>query len=279
MDRPLERADPSGSPYRTPGERPSPPEPKPEDDLGPERSVHRARIGRALVLPGFLVVTILAVGAAMVPALGWTALGIVLPFAAAGGAVFAIGPLRLRNVCVILHQRGLVVSSRRTRDVISFSAVRDVWWDGLSAYTYGASIAGLRLVDEHSRRHLVPLGLERADEGIENQDRGPNHAAGADGVKAVIASLHSAFSDFRLTIEDVTVAGAVVWTRNVATGTHDGPFMGNPPTGRSIRIDVFDVLRVVDGKIVEHWGVPDRLGVLIQIGALGPPAPQAAGRG
>ena len=50
--------------------------------------------------------------------------------------------------------------------------------------------------------------------------------------------------------------------------------MGHAPTGRPIRIDVFDVLRVVDGKIVEHWGVPDRLAVLLQIGALQPPSPR-----
>ena len=91
----------------------------------------------------------------------------------------------------------------------------------------------------------------------------------------MIASLRHGFSDFRLTIEDLVVAGDTVWTRNVATGTHDGPFAGNAPTGRPIRIDVFDVLRVVDGRVVEHWGVPDRLRVLMQIGAMRP-APQAA---
>jgi predicted ester cyclase len=68
------------------------------------------------------------------------------------------------------------------------------------------------------------------------------------------------------------VCGDSVWTRNVATGTHEGPFMGHAPTGRRMRIDVFDVLRVADGRIVEHWGVPDRLGALLQIGAARPPA-------
>lgn len=43
--------------------------------------------------------------------------------------------------------------------------------------------------------------------------------------------------------------------------------MGRPPTGLPMRIDVFDVLRIVDGKVVEHWGVPDRLGLLVQLGA------------
>ena len=92
----------------------------------------------------------------------------------------------------------------------------------------------------------------------------------------MIASLKRAFSDFHLEIQDLTVAGDTAWARLVATGTHDGPFMGQPPTGRRFRADVFDVVRVVDGRMVAHWGVPDRLGVLRQLGLLQPPATRAA---
>jgi predicted ester cyclase len=56
------------------------------------------------------------------------------------------------------------------------------------------------------------------------------------------------------------------------SGTQDGVFMGNPPTGKRMRIDVFDLLRVADGRIVEHWGVPDRLRALFQLGHARPPA-------
>lgn len=106
---------------------------------------------------------------------------------------------------------------------------------------------------------------------VEHQDFGPDHAGGAAGVRAVIASLRSAFSDFHLTIEDVAVHGDAVWLRMVATGTNDGSFMGHPATGRRIRAQVFDVVRVRDGQVVEHWGVPDRLGVLFQLGHVRPP--------
>jgi len=134
-----------------------------------------------------------------------------------------------------------------------------------------------RLIDEGFSQGRLEVADELvADDCIEHQNFGPNHAPGAAGVKAVIASLRRACSDFTLTIEDLTVAGDVVWTRNVATGTHDGPFMGNPPTGRTMRIDVIDILRVVDGRIVEHWGVPDRLGALVQIGAMQPPGSRTA---
>ena len=86
-----------------------------------------------------------------------------------------------------------------------------------------------------------------------------------------MTSLRRAFSDFKLEIEDMVVAGDTVWTRNVATGTNDGPYMGHPPTGRSFRIYVFDVMRVFGGRVVEHWGVPDRAGVLLQLGAISRP--------
>ena len=135
-----------------------------------------------------------------------------------------------------------------------------------------------RLIDEGFSQGRLEVADELiADDMLEHQAFGPDHAAGAEGVKAVISSLRRGFSDFRLTIEDLVVSGDVVWTRNVATGTNDGPFAGNPPSGRPIRIDVFDVLRVVDGRIVEHWGVPDRLTALFQTGGMPAPAMQPVG--
>ena len=123
-----------------------------------------------------------------------------------------------------------------------------------------------RLLEEgfSQGRTAVVDDLVAAD-SVEHQLREPGHPVGPAGVKAVIASLRRAFSDFRLTVEDLAVAGEVVWTRNLATGTHDGPFRHLPPTGRRISITVFDVMRVADGRIVEHWGLPDHLTLLSQI--------------
>ena len=128
-----------------------------------------------------------------------------------------------------------------------------------------------RLIDQgFSQGRLEVCDEIISNDIVEHQDYGPNHAAGPAGVRAVITSLRRAFTDFNLTIEDLVVAGDTVWIRNVATGTNDGPYMGQPPTGRRFRVHVFDVLRVVDGRVVEHWGVPDRLGVLVQLGSLAP---------
>ncbi len=135
-------------------------------------------------------------------------------------------------------------------------------------------------------RRLIEEGfnqgnLDVADELIspdlvEHQNFGPNHAPGAEGVKAVIASLRRAFSDFHLAIDDLAVDGDTAWLRMTGTGTNDGPFMGHPPTGRAMRTDVFDALRVENDSLVEHWGVPDRLGILLQLGLAQPPTHASA---
>jgi len=107
---------------------------------------------------------------------------------------------------------------------------------------------------------------------VEHQNFGSRHAPGAEGVKTVIASLHRAYSDFRLEIEHLAVDRELVWLHMKGSGTNDGSFMGNPPTGGEMRIDVFDLLRIREGRLVEHWGVPDRLEALFQLGLARPPA-------
>jgi predicted ester cyclase len=124
----------------------------------------------------------------------------------------------------------------------------------------GFNAANLDVCDE-----LVAASL------VEHQEFGPGHAPGAEGVKAVIASLHRAYAGFRLAIEHLAVDGGLVWLHMKGSGIHDGPFMGYAPTGRAMEIDVFDLLRVEDGRIVEHWGVPDRLSALLQLGLVGAP--------
>ena len=111
-----------------------------------------------------------------------------------------------------------------------------------------------------------------APDMVEHQHFGPDHARGPEGVKSVMTSLRRAFSDFHLEIEDLAVDGDTVWLRMTGTGTNDGSFMGHPPTGRTMRTPVFDAIRVENGLIVEHWGVPDRLDTLFQLGLARPPA-------
>jgi predicted ester cyclase len=94
--------------------------------------------------------------------------------------------------------------------------------------------------------------------------------SGADALqhlKAAIADVHRAVPDMTFTIEDSVTRGDTIWARVRARGTATGPFFG-PPSGRPVDITVIDVARVVDGRIVEHWGVPDRFALLAQTGVL-----------
>ena len=95
------------------------------------------------------------------------------------------------------------------------------------------------------------------------------------GLKEDIQFLRTAFPDFHLTIEDMVAEGDKVWIRMTARGTNRGPFMG-PPTGKSMTITVMDICRFENGKIVEHWGVPDRFAVMAQLGLLPRPKEQHA---
>jgi predicted ester cyclase len=86
-------------------------------------------------------------------------------------------------------------------------------------------------------------------------------------VKAAIRDVHGAFPDISFTIEDSAESGDIIWVRVRGRGTATGPFFG-PPSGRPVDFTVIDVARIADGRIAEHWGVPDRFAVLAQTGVL-----------
>lgn len=88
-----------------------------------------------------------------------------------------------------------------------------------------------------------------------------------EGMQGDIQFLRRAFPDFHLTIEETVAAGDKVWLRMTARGTNRGGFMG-PPNGKHFEIAVFDELKFRDGKIVEHWGSPDRFALLAQLDLL-----------
>ena len=92
-----------------------------------------------------------------------------------------------------------------------------------------------------------------------------------EGVKKAIHSLHKAFSDFSMVIEDMVAYDGKVWGRMTARGIQTGQFGPMPPTGKRIEITVIDIMRFKDGKLIEHWGVPDRLAAMEQLGMKPPP--------
>lgn len=130
-------------------------------------------------------------------------------------------------------------------------------------------------------RRLIGRGFSDGDVDVVDEVVAPGcvehqrgNKPGAEGAKQVMRTLHTWFSEFELTIEEITARDDMVWSRNVARGVNTGSIMGFPPTGKRVQVDVFDVVRLENGKVVEHWGVADQLGLLIQLGLL--PRPQVA---
>jgi predicted ester cyclase len=92
-----------------------------------------------------------------------------------------------------------------------------------------------------------------------------------DGVKQFYSGLWHAFPDLRITIEDMVGEGDSVAWRLTANGTHESEFRGVPPTGTEVTFAAQYIFRFRNGKIVERWTNLDRLGVMVQLGAI--PAP------
>ena len=77
-----------------------------------------------------------------------------------------------------------------------------------------------------------------------------------------------AFPDLHITVEDLIEEGDKVVSRNTVTGTHQGEYMGLPPTGKSITYNEIFIVRFVNGRIAETWGVVDVLSQMNQLGLI-----------
>ncbi len=107
---------------------------------------------------------------------------------------------------------------------------------------------------------------------ITDHDPAPGQGPGLEGVKQYFSSLHTAFPDFQMNVDFMVAEEDKVVARVSVSGTHQGEFLGIDPTGSRVAITGIDVLRIVDGKIVEHWGNFDDLGMLQQLGVVESPS-------
>jgi steroid delta-isomerase-like uncharacterized protein len=124
-----------------------------------------------------------------------------------------------------------------------------------------------RFVEEVQTRH----NLDALDElfspaYVDNSGMASSNTL--DSTKDFFTDLFTAFPDMKATIHDQVAENDKVVTRKTLSGTHQGQYMGVPPTGRQIDVDVIDIFRIEDGKIIEHWALADMLGAMQQLGAI-----------
>jgi len=109
---------------------------------------------------------------------------------------------------------------------------------------------------------------------VDHSQLPPGVPSGREGVKALVKALRSAFPDFKVNIERQIAEGDLVVQHISATGTMKGDFAGMPASGKNARWEAIHISRLANGKVVEHWSVEDKLGMLQQLGFV--PTPEAA---
>jgi steroid delta-isomerase-like uncharacterized protein len=130
-----------------------------------------------------------------------------------------------------------------------------------------------RAYEAINQKNLDALDQMVASDIIDH-DPAPGQGPGLEGVKQYFSSLHTAFPDVQMNIDDMIAEGDKVVARVNMSGTHQGEFMGNDPTGNRVTITGIDILRIADGKIVERWGKFDDLSMMQQLGVISEPEQQ-----
>ena len=107
---------------------------------------------------------------------------------------------------------------------------------------------------------------ELNDPNFVNQSAPPGVPADREGGKVYLQALAAAYPDARLTIDDMIAEGDQVVTKKTFIGTNTGEFAGMPATGKHVTLQYVDIMRVQDGRIIEHWLSMDQLSWLQQLG-------------
>ena len=131
-----------------------------------------------------------------------------------------------------------------------------------------------RLVRRALQEIYAEGDLELADELIhagylDHEPAHPDRSDGPEGVKQTVRSLHETFGELRFDVEDEIAEGDKVVQRVTMSGRHSGPLMGRQPTGTRFAVRHVYIWRIADGKLAEHWGSRDDIGLLTQLGLLG----------
>lgn len=93
----------------------------------------------------------------------------------------------------------------------------------------------------------------------------PEPLRGLEGYMMVLGMMRSGFPDVQWQVDELIAEENTVAVRFTLTGTHNGDFMGIPPTGKPVKITCINFYHFKDGKIVQEEGLPDLFNLINQI--------------
>jgi predicted ester cyclase len=102
-------------------------------------------------------------------------------------------------------------------------------------------------------------------EAFVSHNNPPGFPPGVDGVKQFFSMFRDAFPDVTVVIDELVADGDRVAVATTFTGTHGGELMGMAPTGKRVSVTGIDIVRVAGGRIVEHRGLTDIVGLMRQL--------------
>ncbi len=106
--------------------------------------------------------------------------------------------------------------------------------------------------------------------GSIDHDPAPGQGPGPAGYKAMFGELRAAFPDLNVAVDHLVATDDELAFAYTISGTHLGPLMGHPATGRKVSYRGMQISRFdSDGRLVERWGSSDELGMLRQLGLTG----------
>jgi steroid delta-isomerase-like uncharacterized protein len=129
-----------------------------------------------------------------------------------------------------------------------------------------------RFVEEVQNNQNWAAYDELNDPAFVNLSAPPGAPTDREGGKFFLQALAKAYPDAVVTIDDMFADGDAVITKKTFAGTNQAEFMGVPATGRRVRFQYVDIMRVRDGRIIEHWNVVDQLSWMIQLGLIPDPS-------
>jgi steroid delta-isomerase-like uncharacterized protein len=88
-------------------------------------------------------------------------------------------------------------------------------------------------------------------------DHLPGQAPGRENLKNYIAALHRGLSELTMPIVHMIAEGEMVAVLNKVVGIHGGNLLGYPASGNRVDVTNFQLYRLQDGRLAEHWEVAD----------------------